>query len=89
MNSHTTSRFRELLSKLPQRVGAKARKAYRLFQQDPQHPSLQFKKGHPSQPYYSARVDDQYRVVGIQSNGTMVWFWIGHHDEYERLLAQL
>jgi hypothetical protein len=38
---------------------------------------------------YSARVNDDYRVVGVMDGNDVVWFWIGRHEEYERLLKQL
>lgn len=63
--------------------------AYRHFRDDPNHPSLHFKKVHPTLPIYSARINDDYRVVGqLRSNG-IVWFWIGKHERYERLSKSL
>jgi len=89
MNSRTTRRFRQGLAKLPASVRRQAQVAYRRFRADPQHPSLHFKKVHPTQPFYSARINDDYRAVGqLRSNG-IVWFWIGKHEEYERLLKKL
>ena len=29
-----------------------------------------------------------YRAVGIESAGTIAWFWIGPHKEYEKLVAR-
>jgi hypothetical protein len=47
---------------------------------------LQFKKVHRTHPVYSARVNDDCRVLGIVDGDDIVWFWIGKHEEYERLL---
>ena len=44
MISKTTKRFRQMLVKLPNDVRHQAREAYRLFLQNPNHPSLRFKK---------------------------------------------
>lgn len=60
-----------------------------LFEQDPSHPSLRFKKVHPSRPIYSARVSQQYRALGVVADDEIIWFWIGSHDDYEKLLARL
>jgi hypothetical protein len=30
-----------------------------------------------------------YRAVGVREGGTIIWFWIGPHAEYERLLSRL
>jgi hypothetical protein len=29
-----------------------------------------------------------YRVLGLREPDAMVWFWIGSHAEYDKLLAQ-
>ena len=44
MKSHTTEQFRKLLGLLPMQTRQQAREAYRLFRQNPSHPSLRFKK---------------------------------------------
>ncbi|BBO35446.1 type II toxin-antitoxin system RelE family toxin [Lacipirellula parvula] len=89
MTSHTTEAFRELLAKLPREIRDRARAAYRQFDADPRHRSLQFKKVHPTRPVYSARVTDDFRVVGLVDGDDIVWFWIGKHEVYERLLKSL
>jgi mRNA-degrading endonuclease RelE of RelBE toxin-antitoxin system len=89
MNSRTTRRFRELLAALPAHVRRQAQEAYRIFQQNPAHPGLHFKQVHPDPPIYSARVGIGYRAVGTLDDGTIVWFWIGSHADYDKLLDQL
>ncbi len=42
-----------------------ARKAYRLFRDNSQHPSLQFKKVHSREPIDSVRVSLGYRAAGL------------------------
>lgn len=46
-------------------------------------------KVHRALPIYSVRIDRNLRAVGMQRNGTMIWFWIGRHSAYERLLIQV
>jgi len=53
---------------------------------NPYHPSLRFKRVDDEELIYSARVTGDYRVLGILEGDTMIWYWIGNHDEYERLL---
>ena len=89
MNSHTTRRFRELLAALPARVRQQALDAYRLFRQNPSHAGLRFKKVYSDPPIYSARVGIGYRAVGTLDGDTVVWFWIGSHADYDKLLEQL
>jgi hypothetical protein len=89
MNSHTTQSFRDALALLPIDIQKRARAAYQRFRTNPQHPGLEFKKVHRTRLVYSARVNDDYRVVGVMDGDDIVWFWIGKHEEYERVLKQL
>jgi hypothetical protein len=85
MKSSTTSDFWQSYRVLPPDVRTAARKAYKLWLQNPRHGSLQFqKKGH----YWCARVGPGYRALGREHEGIFYWFWIGPHDEYERLLRK-
>ena len=89
MTSHTTPRFRKALVQLPNHVRRQARIAYRRFQHDPTHPSLQFKQIHPTRPIYSARVGLGYRALCVRDNDTLIWFWIGSHADYDNLVSRL
>jgi Txe/YoeB family toxin of Txe-Axe toxin-antitoxin module len=89
MKSHTTQSFRDALALLPKNIQARARAAYRRFCSDPRHTGLQFKKVHSTRPVYSARINDDYRAVGVVEGDEIAWFWIGKHEEYERLLKRL
>jgi len=89
MISHTTAQFRELYWVLPNEVRNHARKGYARFKQNPSHPGLVFKQVHPSKPIYSARVSRNYRVLGIREDNTLIWFWIGTHAEYDKIISQL
>ena len=89
MTSHTTARFRKALAQLPDHVRRQARLAYRRFQEDPTHPSLQFKQVHPTRPIYSARVGRGYRALCLRDNDELIWFWIGSHAESDNLLSRL
>jgi hypothetical protein len=47
------------------------------------------KKVHTEQEIYSVRITEDYRALGVREGNTIVWFWIGSQDDYERLLRQL
>jgi hypothetical protein len=83
MNSHATEKFWQCFGRLPAEIRALATKQFRLWIREPRHPSIQFKK---VAAYWSARITDNYRAVGVMDEDTVIWFWIGTHDEYERLL---
>jgi mRNA-degrading endonuclease RelE of RelBE toxin-antitoxin system len=87
--SRTTANFRQQLAQLPKPVQRLARTAYQKFKQNPYHPSLHFKRVHPLKPLYSVRINLDYRAVGIQEENEMVWFWIGTHAKYDKVLSQL
>lgn len=89
MKSRTTARFRRAYGALPEQVRRQARAAYKLFAQNPQHPSLRCKRVHSTLPVYSARINIDYRAVGIRDGDEIVWFWTGAHAEYDQLLARL
>jgi len=86
MISHITNKFREAFAELPADVQEQARQAYRLFIENPYHPSLQFKSIHPTRPIYSVRVGLNYRAVGTRDGDEIIWYWIGSHAEYDRLI---
>jgi len=89
VRSHATPRFWAAYRELPAEIRSLAQKAYRLFQENPGHPSLHFKKVHDRDPIYSARVTVGYRAVGLLEDDEITWFWIGTHAGYDRLLEQL
>ena len=89
MKSRTTAQFRKAFARLPEQVQEQTRKAYHQFKQDPGHPSLRFKKVHPELPIYSARISKGYRAVGQLYGDEVIWFWVGSHAEYDRLISQL
>jgi len=88
VKSKTTERFREAFARLPERVQRQTRKSYHQFRNNPNHPSLEFKKIHASRNIYSARVSLGYRALGVVSDDEIIWFWVGSHADYDRILAQ-
>lgn len=84
MNSKAVPGFWEGFNRLPEKVQIAAQKQYDLWIQDPHHPSLRFKK---VGDFWSARVTGSYRALGVMDGDTIIWFFIGTHAEYERLLS--
>lgn len=89
MKSETTEKFRLLFAAASSERQIRIRGAYRLWKVNPSHPSLRFKKVHSRLPIYSARVDLDWRAVGILEDNTLIWFWVGPHQQYEALLKAL
>jgi hypothetical protein len=90
MKSELTDEFVKSFAGLPKRVQKTARKNYKLWKQNPSHPSLEFKKLNTKQAIYSVRAGIGWRAVGVMKNpDTIVWFWIGSHSNYDKLLKNL
>ena len=86
MQSQTTRQFRRLFSDLPSEVQRAARRAHQLFRNNPAHPGLQFKKIEGEDNIYSARIGLGYRALAVMKNDRIVWYWIGSHSDYDRLV---
>lgn len=86
MESRTTRQFWRMLAALPADVQQDAKRAYGLFRVNPAHPSLQFKKLEGEDNLYSVRIGLQHRALAVRSKARIVWYWIGGHREYDRLV---
>lgn len=90
MISRLHPRFRRDFERLPKEVQERARQAYRQFVANPNHPGLKFKRLESEAPLWSVRISDSYRAVGVRDpDDTIVWFFIGSHADYDRLLRTL
>jgi len=78
-----TAAFWEAYSSLDPEVQEAANKAFLLLKDNPRHPGIHFKK---TGAVWSARVDLKHRALAIERPYGMLWFWIGPHATYERIL---
>jgi hypothetical protein len=85
MKSRVVASFWDDYNRLPNGIRESALKQYKLWLTNHQHPSLRFKK---VGSYWSARITDDYRAVGIMDEDTVLWFFIGTHAEYNRILKR-
>lgn len=84
MKSLTTSDFWSAYAALSPEMKKQARKADRLWQDNPFHPSLHFKK--VGKNLWSARITENYRALALKKESDYYWIWIGDRDEYDTLL---
>jgi len=75
--------FWECYNKLPHHILDLADKNFDKLKKNPQHPSLNLKK---VDEYWSVRVGIRYRALGIDVEKGVLWFWIGTHAEYDKML---
>ena len=89
MKSIGTRRFWDEYASLPEHVKRQARFAYRLFLENPRHPGLRFKRIHTREPIHSVRIGLGYRALCVVSGDNVVWFWIGTHAAFDKLVKDL
>lgn len=65
-----------------------AYRAYAQFRRDPSHPGLNFELVNKTAQMWSARINDNYRALGIREGDNIVWFWVGEHNEYLRIIRK-
>jgi hypothetical protein len=78
-----SSKFWDAYRRLPEHIRVLADKTYTVLKEDPRHPSLHFKK---VGRFWSIRVGLRYRALAVEVDGDMLWFWIGTHADYDRLI---
>ena len=83
MKHLTLPRFWQHYRQLPQEVQELAKKNFELLKADPLHPSLHFKRVGKAKQLWSVRVG----VLAKEKPEGMVWFWIGPHAEYDKILS--
>lgn len=69
---------------LPPEIQNLADQAFARLKENPQHPSLHFKR---VGRFWSARIGSHYRALAVETTDELVWFWIGTHADYDRLLG--
>lgn len=85
MNHRAPKSFWQLYDKLEPEVQSQADRQFELLKQNSRHPSLHFKQVGKGR-YWSARVNKNHRALAIQKGDTLVWFWIGSHDNYTKII---
>jgi hypothetical protein len=70
--------------KLPADIKNLADKNCNILKSSPHHPSLHFKK---IGKYCSVRIGKKYRSLGVEIDDGLLWFWIGTHAEYDKIIS--
>ena len=83
MKHFASPSFWENYSKLPREQREIADRNFELLKEDPMHPSLHLKK---VGEYWSVRVGIKHRALGVEIEKGILWFWIGPHSEYDRII---
>jgi hypothetical protein len=87
MRSSVLPAFWDGYRKLDISVQLQARKAYRLWSNNPFHPALRFKCVNREENLWAVRITRAYRAIAVVDEDVATWFWIGCHDDYERFFG--
>ena len=83
MIHHASPAFWTAYNALPEDIRKLADQAFARLKTDPSHPALHFKK---VGRFRSARVGLHYRALAVEAADGFIWFWVGTHAEYDRLI---
>jgi len=87
MKSYRSRNFDKLFAQLPAHIQELARKNYRLWCDNPRHPSLDFREKIPGR--WTVRIGSDYRAFAAKfPDGSYLWTWIGPHQVYDKLLRE-
>lgn len=84
MKHYAARRFWNCYNQLPAEIQKLSDAAYETLKSNPRHPSL-----HPKNvgKFWSVRVGLHYRALAVSDQSDLVWIWIGHHAECDRLIS--
>lgn len=83
MKHYASASFWSAYEALPREVRKLAERRYRLLKENPQHPSLHLKR---IGRFWSVRVGQHYRALAVEVEDGLLWFWIGSHADYDKLI---
>jgi hypothetical protein len=85
MRHRAAASFWTAYNQLPPLAQDLADRSFELLKANPEHPSLHLKK---VDRFWSVRVGRVYRALAVEAEEGLLWFWIGKHAEYDRLVKR-
>jgi hypothetical protein len=76
--------FWVLYRALPQPLRELADRNFSLLKNDPRYSSLHLKK---AGRFWFVRIGLHYRAVAVEVPDGLLWFWIGSHEDYNKLMG--
>lgn len=85
VNHFAASSFWDHYDKLSPDIRLLADQKFKLLKENSHHPSLRLKM---IENYWSVRAGLNYRALGVETpdKDGIIWFWIGNHSEYEKII---
>jgi hypothetical protein len=81
---HASPDFWHCYDRLERSVQELANRSFARLKADPDYPSLHFKR---VGKLWSARVGVHHRALGVEVSDGVLWFWIGPHADYDKLIG--
>ena len=89
MISHVLPSFKKDFRKLPKEIKLQSKSTYKRWKRNPFDKSLEFKQVHQTRPIFSVRIGLHWRALSVREpKNVATWFWIGSHEEYNKLIKQ-
>ena len=89
IKSYRKWQFKQQYEKLPPHVKAVAERKFKMFLNNPNHPSFRAriigKTKNWEFPHHEYSITMKYRATCFKDGDTYVWVFIGTHDEFDRL----
>ena len=89
VKSYRKWQFKQQFERLPSHIKKIAENKFKLFLNDPNHPSFRARKIKKTKswefPHYEYSVTMEYRATCFRDGNTYIWVFIGTHDEFDRL----
>jgi len=83
LKSKCNQRFWDYFHSLPAHIRNLVEAKYAIWEKDPFHPSFKFQEIQPG--IWRIRIGDHYRALARRKGDLVVWFWIGTHEDYNKL----
>lgn len=89
MKSFTVKSYWKSYNDLSQDIKKQADAKFELWKEYPFHPSLHFKCVNSKENIWSVRITIDHRALAVREKDTVIWYWIGDHNNYKKLLKSL
>ncbi len=86
MESFAIKSYWKTYNELPKAIRKKADAKFELWKENPFHPSLHFKCVNSEENVWSVRINIDHRALALREKDSVIWYWIGSHDDYMQLL---
>jgi hypothetical protein len=84
LTHHAAPGYWDCYKALSESARLQVNRSFDLLKSDPGHPLLHLKQ---VDRHWTVRIDLHHRAVAVEAPEGLVWFWVGTHDEYERLIV--